>query len=93
MKKLLFVLLFTLAGCTTVYNDQSACTTDCNVGSTGYVGAGADIINDQSACTNDCNIGDGGVYSIPRQYNWSSNVVYYPYHLNYRRGPVVMYHY
>ena len=89
MKKLLLVLLFALSGCTTVYNDQSACTTDCNVGSTGYVGAGADIINDQSACTNDCNIGDG----IPRQYNWSPNIVYYPYHRNYQRGPVVIYHY
>jgi len=94
MKKLLFVLLLALGGCTTVHNDQRACVTDCNVGGMGYAGAGADIYNDQSACTNDCNIGAGGrVYSVPAHTNWSGNVTYYPYNLYYQRGPMVIYHY
>lgn len=90
----IIVMLLFVSGCTTVYNDQSACTTDCNIGSYGYAGGGADIENDQSACTHDCNIGAGArVYSVPPQVNWSANVIYYPYNLHYQRGPMVIYHY
>ena len=87
-------IMVIFSGCTTIHNDQSACTTDCNIGSTGYVGAGGDVYNDQSECTHDCNIGTTGsrVYSIPAHINWSANVVYYPYHLRYQRGPMVIYH-
>ena len=93
------VVLFLLSGCsTTVYNDQSACTTDCNIGGSGYYSGigGADISNDQSECTHDCNIGTTGavrIYSVPPQVHWTPNVTYYPYHLRYQRGPVVIYHY
>jgi hypothetical protein len=92
MKRLFIVLIFlAITGCTTISNDQSACTTDCNIGSSGYVGVGGDINNDQSACTDDCNIGTS--YAPTRTYYWSSNITYHPYHPVYRRGPMVIYHY
>jgi len=92
IKKILFILLVAATvGCTTVRNDQSACTTDCNIGSSGYAGIGSDVNNDQSACTDDCNIGSN--YAPTRTYYWSSNVTYHPYHMGYQRGPMVIYHY
>lgn len=92
IKRLLIALTFAvIAGCTTVHNDQRACTTDCNIGSTGYAGAGATIHNDQQICKDDCNIGTS--YAPTTSYYFSSNVRYYPYHVGYRRGPLVMYHY
>lgn len=90
MLKLIFALMaLAMVGCTTV-NDQSACTTDCNISSAGHAGIGGNTNNDQSACTNDCNI---GTTSGTRTYYWSSNVTYHPYHLQYGRGPMVIYHY
>jgi len=93
MKKLLFVLLLALGGCTTVHNDQRACVTDCNIGSTGYVGAGSDVHNDQRICVDNCNLGSGGYQGPYRTYYFSSNVTYHPYHYRYNRGPMVIYHY
>ncbi len=95
MKQLFIILAFlAITGCTTIHNDQRACTTDCNIGSSGYAGVGSTIHNDQQICTDNCNIGNGGrVYSIPAHVNWSANVTYYPYHLRYQRGPMIIYHY
>ena len=91
MKQLFIILVFVvISGCATINNDQSACTTNCNIGSSGYAGVGSDVNNDQSACTDDCNIGTS---SGTRTYYWSANVTYHPYHLQYRRGPMVIYHY
>lgn len=92
IKQLFAVLVFlAIAGCTTISNDQSACTTDCNIGSSGYTGIGGDVHNDQSACTDDCNIGTSSYGT--RTYYWSPNITYHPYHLQYQRGPIVIYHY
>ncbi len=91
MRQLFIVLVFAvLSGCATVSNDQSACTTNCNIGNSGYAGVGSDVNNDQSACTDDCNI---GTTSGTQTYYWSSNVTYHPYHPRYGRGPMVIYHY
>jgi hypothetical protein len=94
IKIILAIMALAMVGCSTIGNDQSACVTDCNIGSSGYTGLGGDVHNDQSACTNDCNIGGSNrVYSIPAPVHWSANTVYYPYNLQYRRGPMVIYHY
>ena len=92
MIKIIFaIMVLAMLGCATVRNDQLACTNDCNIGSSGYAGVGSNVNNDQSACTDDCNIGASSHGT--RTYYWSSNVTYHPYHLGYRRGPMVIYHY
>lgn len=92
IKQTLFILLLAvMAGCTTIHNDQRACVTDCNIGSTGYAGVGSTIHNDQQTCVDDCNIGSTG--DLYRSYRWSTNVTYHPYHYGYQRGPMVIYHY
>ena len=94
IKIILAIMTLAMVGCTTIHNDQRACVTDCDIGGTGYAGVGADIHNDQQICEQDCNIGSGGrVYSVPSATYFSANTVYYPYHLRYNRGPMLMYHY